>query len=390
MHLAKPAIQAPPIQIPFSKPSIGEEEIGEVVECLRSGWITSGPRCQRFEREVADYVRAPHAVAVSSATAGLHLLMSEVCRHPGDEVITTTMTWPATVNAIVLAGGRPVLADVDPETLNLDLDDVARRLTNRTVAIVPVHFAGQAVDVDALRKCCAGRDVRIIEDAAHALGSELRGKPIGSDSDAAVFSFHPIKNITTAEGGMIVTADEELSRRLRLSRFHGVERDAWGAYGTTQLPHYDVVSPGFKYNMTDMQAALGLHQLQKLDVFIERRAALAARYDEALRGLPGIEALGRVSYPIKHAHHLYVVRVAKPDTTREEVMVRLIESGVGVGLHFLAVHRLTYYRNLMGDLSRELPVATRASEQIFSLPLHPSLTDAEQDYVIETLSSVMS
>jgi len=378
------------MKVPFSRPSIGDEEIAEVVECLRSGWITTGARTSRFEAAFAAAVHAPHALAVTSATAGLHLAMQVLDLQPGDEVITTPLTWPATVNTIVLCGGTPVLVDIEPDTLNLDARLVADRLSPRTRAIVPVHFAGQPCDLDALLSLTRANDLRLIEDAAHALGAEYRGRPIGAIGDIAVFSFHPIKNITTGEGGMLTTADEGLARRLRLLRFHGVERDAWKAYGQTQLPLYDVVEPGLKYNLTDIQSAIGIHQLAKLDAFNAARERLARRYDAALADIPELLPLGRAAYPQRHVHHLYVVRVQleRLRIDRNGFMAAVLEAGVGVGLHFTAVHELTYYRQRLGDLRSALPNATDASRRIFSLPLYPGLSDEEQDHVIDVLRQV--
>jgi dTDP-4-amino-4,6-dideoxygalactose transaminase len=376
------------MKVPFSRPSIGEDEIREVVDCLRSGWITTGPRTAQFERDFAAAVGAPHALAVTSATAGLHLAMLALAFQPGDEVITTPLTWPATVNAIVLAGGNPVLVDVEPETLNLDAARVGAAVTPRTRAILPVHFAGQPCDMAALGAVAAAHRLRVIEDAAHALGAAFGDRPIGAIGDAAIFSFHPIKNITTGEGGMITTADAALGARLRLLRFHGVERDAWKAYGNTQLPLYDVTAPGLKYNLTDIQSAIGIHQLRRLDALNAERARLAARYDAALTDIPALRPLGRVAYPHRHAQHLYVVRIdpARLRIDRNGFMAAVLEAGVGLGLHFTAVHELTYYRERFGDLRAALPVATDASARLFSLPLFPGLTDAEHDHVIAVLA----
>jgi len=378
------------MQIPFSRPSIGEDEIQEVVECLRSGWITTGPRTARFEAEVAAYVGARHALAVTSGTAGLHLAMMALDLQPGDEVITTPMTWPTTVNTILLCGGEPVLVDIEDDTLNLDTRRLEATVTSRTRAIVPVHYAGQACDMDAIGAVAARHRLRVVDDAAHALGSEFRGRRIGSIGDASVFSFHPIKNITTAEGGMITTDDDELAQRLRLLRFHGVERDAWKAYGKAQLPRYDVAVAGLKYNMTDLQSSLGIHQLRKLDEFIARREALARRYDEAFADLPLVRPLGRAAYSQRHAHHLYVIRVdtERLRIDRDAFMAALLEAGIGIGLHFTAIHELTYYRKRLGDLSGALPVATRASRQLFSLPLYPSLSEADVDRVAATVREI--
>ncbi|MGH7790139.1 MAG: DegT/DnrJ/EryC1/StrS family aminotransferase [Candidatus Binatia bacterium] len=376
------------MNIPFSRPAIGEEEIAEVVDCLRSGWITTGPRTAQFEKDFAALAGVPHALAVSSATAGLHLAMMGLELQPGDEVITTPMTWPATVNTIVLCGARPVLVDIDPDTLNLDAGLLAAKLTRHTRAIVPVHFAGQPCDMDAIGAIAAARGLRVIEDAAHAAGAAYKGRPIGSIGDASIFSFHPIKNLTTGEGGMITTADDALAGRMRLLRFHGVERDAWKAYGGAQLPLYDVSAPGLKYNLTDIQSAIGIHQLRKLAAFNAERTRLAARYDAAFAALPALRPLGRVPYPHMHAHHLYVVRLDLDRVTvdRQAFMAAVISAGVGLGLHFTAVHELTYYRQLLGDRRDDLPVATDVSRRLFSLPLYPGLSDADQDRVVEVLA----
>ena len=375
------------MKIPFSRPAIGEEEIADVVECLRSGWITTGPRTAQFEREFAARHGAAQALAVTSATAGLHLAMLGLELQAGDEVITTPLTWPATVNAIVLAGGTPVLVDVERDTLNIDPRLIAAAVTPRTRAVLPVHYAGQPCDLDAI--AAAAPKARVIEDAAHAIGAAYRERPIGS-GDTAIFSFHPIKNITTGEGGMVTTNDAALAKRMSLLRFHGVERDAWKAYGGAQLPLYDVVAPGLKYNLTDIQSAIGLQQLRKLDALNAERARLAARYDAALSAIPALRPLGRVAYPCTHVHHLYVVLVEPSRLTidRNAFMAEVIAAGVGLGLHFTAVHELTYYRQRLGDLRAVLPVATDASARLFSLPLFPGLSDAEQDRVVEVLADV--
>jgi dTDP-4-amino-4,6-dideoxygalactose transaminase len=258
--------------LPFSRPSLGEAEIREVVDVLRSGWITSGPRVQRFESDFAAYVGSRHAVSVTSCTAGLHLALLAHGIGPGDDVVTTAMTWPTTVNVIELVGARPVFADVDPGTLQLEPGAVEAARTPSTRAILPVHFGGQACDLDALGAIASAHGLLLIEDAAHAVGTEYRGRRIGSGGNLACFSFHPIKNITTAEGGMVTTDDPALAESLRLLRFHGVNRDAWSRYSGGSSPRYETVRPGFKYNLTDVQAALGIHQLARLDGFIERRS----------------------------------------------------------------------------------------------------------------------
>src|SRR5262249_10370379 len=273
-------------------------------------------------------------------------------------------------------------------TLNLDPRLVERALTPRTRAIVPVHFAGQPCDMDVLAALAGAHGLRIVEDAAHALGAEYRGRPVGSLGDVTVFSFHPIKNITTGEGGMITTADGGLAQRMQLLRFHGVERDAWKAYGRTQLPLYDVTTPGLKYNLTDIQSAIGIHQLRRLATLNAERERLARRYDSALAQIPELRPLGTVSYPHRHSHHLYVVLVGleRLAIDRNAFMAAVIDAGVGLGLHFTAVHELTYYSERLGDLRAALPNATDVSRRLFSLPLFPGLSDAEQDRVVDVLA----
>src|SRR5512136_786801 len=250
--------------LPFSAPTIDDDEINEVVDSLRTGWITTGPKVKRFEEAFKAYVGSPYAVPLSSATAGLHLVMLALGLGPSDEVITTPMTFAATVSMIVQAGAKPVLADIDPDTLNIDTEKVREKITARTKAIVPVHFAGQPCDLDELFALAKEFNLHVIEDAAHAVGTEYKGKRIGSFDSVSVFSFHPIKNITTGEGGMVCTGDEPLAEEISLLRFHGMSREAWKRYEARGTPNYDIMLPGFKYNMMDIQAALGIHQLAKL------------------------------------------------------------------------------------------------------------------------------
>lgn len=378
--------------LPLSRPSISEKEIEAVVECLRSGWLTSGPRVAAFEARFAETVGAAHAVALSSGTAGLHLALLAIGVGPGDEVITTPMTWAATANMIVAAGATPVFVDIDPGTLNIDPLAVARAVTSRTRAIVPVHFAGQPVDLDALRTIATRHRLALVEDAAHALGTVHRGRPVGGGSTAAVFSFHPIKAITTGEGGMLTTDDAALAERVRLLRFHGIARDAWSRYGKPAVADYEVVELGFKYNMTDMQAALGLVQLGRLEEFLTARARVATWYAEALANLPGVEMLSRVPYPARHAWHLLVIRLQPGDAAadRDTLMQELSARNIGVGLHFKALHLHRFYRERAAQPAAELPHATRASRSIFSLPLFPAMTPDDVHDVVDALTQVLS
>ncbi len=375
--------------LPLSRPSIGDAEIEAVVACLRSGWITGGPRVGEFERRFADAVGARHAVAVSSATAGLHLAFLAAGLGPGDEIITSPLTWASTGNMILAVGARPVFADVDAATLNLDPAAVERAVTDRTRAIVPVHFAGQPVDLDALRAVAARNGLLVIEDAAHALGTTYRERPIGGGGAAAIFSFHPIKAITTGEGGMVTTDDAELAERLRLLRFHGITRDAWKRYGERASPDYDIVALGYKYNMTDLQAALGIAQLSRLEEFLAARTRVADWYTDRLRDVTGVAMLGRVSYPARHSWHLLVVRLRLDAirVAREEVMRALLDANIGVGLHFKALHLHPLYREYA--TTDAVPHATAASHAILSLPLFPAMAEDDVRDVVETLADVL-
>jgi UDP-4-amino-4-deoxy-L-arabinose-oxoglutarate aminotransferase len=374
--------------VPFSRPTIEEDDIAEVVDTLRSGWLTSGPKVSRFEEAFRDRVGARNAIAVTSATAGLHILLRALDVGSGDEVIVPSMTWVSTANAVELVGATAVLADVDPSTLQLDPLEVERLASPRTKAVIPVHYAGEPADLDAIRERIAGREILLLEDAAHALGTTYKGEAIGgSPSLAAVFSFHPAKNITTGEGGMVVCEDDALARRLTLLRFHGLTRDAWRRHGTSLGPQYDVIEPGYKYNLTDLQAGLGLRQLAKLDRFIATRERLAARYDLLLRDLPGVNPLGRVAHPATHAWHLYVVRL---DTgglgvSRDRVISLMAGEQIGVGLHFHPLHLQEYYRSRYGYRPEDLPHAAKAGAEIISLPLHPLLCDEDQVRVVDAL-----
>jgi len=377
--------------LPLSRPSIGDAEIAAVSACLRSGWLTSGPRVAEFEQAFAQAVGARDAVAVTSATAGLHLALLAAGIGPGDEVITCPMTWAATGNMILAVGARPVFVDIDPGTLNIDPDAVAGAVGRRTRAILPIHFAGQPVDLDALRAIAARHGLLLIEDAAHALGTAYRGRRVGGGSTAAVFSFHPIKAITTGEGGMVATDDASFAERLRLLRFHGIARDAWSRYGRRANPDYEIVALGFKYNMTDLQAALGLVQLTRLDEFIESRTRIAGWYGEALALAPAVEMLAPVPYPARHAWSLLVVRLRLEALRlgRDDVMDALLAANIGVGLHFKALHLHRLYREQLALPPDALPHATRASQCILSLPLFPGMTRNDVQDVTTALDDIL-
>jgi UDP-4-amino-4-deoxy-L-arabinose-oxoglutarate aminotransferase len=377
--------------LPFSRPSLGVEEEEEVLACMRSGWITTGPRVQRFEEAFCARLGVEHAIAVNSATAGLHLAVRTLDLEPDDEVIVPSLTWAATSNVVELCGGRTVFAEVDPDTLCLDPEDVRARITEHTRAIILVHFAGQPADLDAFRALADEHGLSIIEDAAHAVGARHGEDEIGSASELVVFSFHPNKNLTTGEGGMIICRDPERARRLRLLRFHGVSKDTWMRFKKGGTPQYEVEEPGWKYNMLDLQAAIGLVQLGKLDGFNARRRELAGRYDELFADLPEIAPLVAVPWPATHAWHLYVVRldVDALRVSRNEFMAAMAEYQIGSGLHYPALHSQAYYRERYGYTADSLPISQKAGDTVISLPLFPLLDESDQDDVVRVIAHLV-
>ncbi len=384
--------------LPLSRPSMTEREIAAVCDVMRSGWITSGPRVIEFERRLADVVGAGHAVATTSATAGFHLLLSALGVGDGDEVITPSLTWPSPVNMVCHAGAVPVFADIDPATLLIDTRDVERRVTPRTRAVMPVHFAGQPCDLDALRELCSSRGLLLIEDAAHAIGALHRDRLIGSGPGAAVFSFHATKNLTTGEGGMVTTPDGELAARVRSLRFHGIDRDAWSrrdgdsGAGPQSRRDYDLADPGWKYAMTDMQAAIGLVQLERLEEITARRRLLSGLYDELLADVDELDPPARPAYPARHAHHIYPVLVdeARAGISRDDFRADLRRRNIGTGLHYLAVHELDYYRRRHPIAGPPLEHTTRIAASIVSLPLFPDMGEGDVRDVVEAIKGAFS
>jgi dTDP-4-amino-4,6-dideoxygalactose transaminase len=376
--------------LPFARPLLGEEEIAEVVDTLRSGWITTGPKVERFTAAFADAVGGRYAVPVSSATAGLHVALLALGVSPGDEVITTPMTFVATLNTIVHCGAVPVLADIDAATLNVRVEEIERKVTKKTRAIVPVHFVGQPVDLDPILELAAAHGLAVLEDAAHAVGAEYKGRPIGSFPTTSVFSFHPNKNMTTGEGGMIVTEDEAVFEKASLLKFHGMDRESWKRFARAGNPRYDVAVPGYKYNMMDIQAALGLHQLRRLPGFLAERERLALRYEEKLKGVPGLILPQRVPYPVRHAWHLYtpLVDVDRLKISRDHFMEELKARNIGTGLHYTAAHEFSYYASRFGWKPEDFPEAHFVSERIVSLPFYPGLSEEDQDDVVAAIRAL--
>ncbi len=377
--------------LPFSRPSIVETEIAAVAEVLRSGWITTGPKNAEFEARFSEYTGCRAAVCVNSATAGMHIALKALGIGPGDEVITPSMTWVSTVNLIVLSGATPVFADVDRETLMVTAQTIEEKITARTRLIVPVHFAGAAVDMDPIRRLAVRHgNIAIIEDAAHAVGTDYRGIPVGR-TGTAIFSFHPIKNITTGEGGMVCTDDPEFEARIRRLKFHGLGVDAFDRETQGRAPQAEVIEPGYKYNLPDVLAVLGLGQLARLDEMNAKRAILAEYYQQQLKDIPGIRPLAIPDYPIKHAWHLFIVRVdgKSPAFDRDRFMAALKARNIGTGLHFRAVHLQKYYRDAFPEVVGTLPHTEWNTARICSLPLFPDMRREDVDDVVDAIKEVM-
>ncbi|WDI30551.1 DegT/DnrJ/EryC1/StrS family aminotransferase [Hyphococcus flavus] len=380
--------------LPLTSPQIGEEEIEEVVRCLRSGWLATGPRSSEFESAICDLLGSEYAVALSSCTAALHLSMLALgigeSGNREDEVITTPISWPATSNMIWHSGARPIFADIDPDTLNLDIEQVEQKISKRTKAIIPVHMAGQPCDMDELIQISLKHGIPIIEDSAHALGADYKGEMIGGKGRNCCFSFHATKNITCGEGGMFTTSDSRYADRVRILSQHGVVNDSWRRYCTGEL-HWRLVEPGLKYGMPDILASIGIHQLRRLPHCIEVRRKLAAVYDHKLKGIKGVEPLIQRD-DRKSAYNLYIVRMDCDalGITRDEMILALRKNNIGSGVHFQSTHLQPFYQGTLGMSPDSLPIARKLSEQIISLPLSSSMTQDDVDDVIYALTQIIS
>lgn len=377
--------------LPFSKPSISELEIQAVVDVLRSGWITTGKKCAEFEGLLSEYIGCPGAVALTSATAGMHLLLKALNIGPGDEVITPSLTWVSTINLITLCGATPVFADVDRNNLMITPESIEARITSKTKLIIPVHYAGAPYDIDAVRQLAATRNIPVIDDAAHAIGTYYKGKHIGS-TGTSIFSFHPIKNITTGEGGMFCSDDQELLAKIRRLKFHGLGEDAYNRETQGRSPFSEVLEPGYKYNLTDFAAAMGIVQLKRFDELQEHRSEMAALYLERLREIEEIIPLSQPTYSHKHAWHLFIVRVdsEKARISRDDFMIELKKRNIGTGLHFRGAHLNKYYRDLYGRCEDSLPNTVWNSDRICSLPLFPDMKEKDLDDVIFAIKDVLN
>lgn len=376
--------------LPFSRPSFSEDDIRAVADVLRSGWITTGPHAAKFEEEFSAHVGAKGGVALASATAGMHLILKALDVGPGDEVITPSMTWVSTVNLIVLAGARPVFVDVDRDTLMALPEAVGRAVTSRTKLIIPVHFAGAPADMDPIRRLAAERGIPVVEDAAHAAGTEYRGRRIGAVG-TGIFSFHPIKNMTTGEGGMVCSDDFRLLDRVRCLKFHGLGKDAFDRQTHGRVPQAEVLEPGYKYNLTDIAAVLGRRQLGRLEDFNRKRKELAMRYRERLAGIDEIIPLKDPLYQMRHVWHLFIVRldIERAGMDRDAFMEALKQKNIGTGLHFRAVHLHKYYRERMGFARGLLPDTEWNSDRICSLPLFPDMCPEDIEDVVTAVKEVL-
>jgi UDP-4-amino-4-deoxy-L-arabinose-oxoglutarate aminotransferase len=376
--------------IPLSKPSISEDEIAAVADVLRSGWITTGAKNAELEQLVCDITGARYAVALTSATAGMHLLLKALDIGPGDEVITPSMTWVSTANQIELCGATPVFVEVNRDTLMVEADMIEPLITERTRLIVPVHYAGASLDLAPLRQLAEKHGIPLVEDAAHAIGTKYDGQPVGQ-SGTAIFSFHPIKNITTGEGGMFCTDDGKLAEKIRQLRFHGLGVDAFDRETQGRAPQAEVLTPGYKYNLPDMNAVLGIGQLKRLDDLNNRRAEIARLYTELLSEVDEIQPLQVPDYAMTHCWHLYIIRldIESMAISRDGFMQALKEKQVGSGLHFRATHTQKYYREKYAD-TVVLPDTEWNSERICSLPLYPDMTDDDVYRVVDTIKQVIA
>ncbi|NLE00030.1 MAG: DegT/DnrJ/EryC1/StrS family aminotransferase [Fibrobacter sp.] len=373
----------------FGSPSIGQAEIDEVLDTIRSGWLGTGPKTHRFEKEFAQFLDCKYSVAVSSCTAALHLSMLAAGIGPGDEVIVPDITFCATANAVIHAGARPVFADILIPQITIDPRDIKRKITSKTKAIVPVHLYGNPAEMDAIRSIADEHGLIIIDDAAHAIETVYNGKKMGSLGDITCFSFYVTKNMTTVEGGMIVTSNEEWADKIKIYALHGMTKDAWSRYSDAGYKHYQVVMPGFKYNMTDVQASFGLHQLKRLETNLTRREEIWQMYNESLRDLP-VDLPADAAPECRHAMHLYTIRV-RPDCglNRDELMDALYKMNIGSGVHYTALHLHPYYHDTYNYRPGDFPNAELVGNSTLSLPFSAGLTDADVKDVISALKKIL-
>jgi len=374
----------------FNRPFLGKEEIEEVVDTLKSDWLTTGLKTHLFEEKFAKYIGCKYAVAVNSCTAALHISLAALGIGRGDEVITTPYTFISTVNVILQQGAIPIFVDIKPDTFNINPDLIREKINDKTKAIMPVHFAGQPCEMEKIMKIAKDNNLLIIEDAAHAISAEYEGRKIGTIGDATSFSFYPTKNMTTGEGGMVTTNDEELMNKYKIWSLHGISKDAWKRYSAEGSWYYEVVCPGYKYNMTDIQASLGLHQLEKLNNFQKKREKIAKDYNEAFKDMKEI-TIPFVKDNIKHAWHLYVIKILseKLKINRNQFIEALKAENIGTSVHFIPAHLQPYYRDTFGFKKGDFLNAEYAFERVISLPLFPKMSDKDVKDVINSVKKIV-
>ncbi len=375
----------------FAQPFIEEEEIDEVIKTLKSGWLGSGPKVAQFESDFKEYKNANYSIALSSCTAALHLSMLVSGIKPGDEVITTPLTFCATVNAIIHAGGTPILADIDIDTLNISTVEIRKKITSKTKAIIPVHFAGRPCDMDEIMKISSDFNLKIIEDCAHAIETVYHGQHVGTIGDFGCFSFYVTKNIVTGEGGMVLTKNNEFATRIKTLGLHGMNKDAWKRFGDDGYKHYQVVECGFKYNMMDLQASIGIQQLKKITPFWERRELIWKKYMIEFKDLPIILPPAPAQNTI-HGYHLFTILIEKElcGISRDEFIDRLKDYKIGVGVHYLSIPEHPYYQDVLGWEPEMTPNAMKVGRSILSLPLSAKLTDNDVDDVIQAIKEILN
>ncbi|KGM27576.1 DegT/DnrJ/EryC1/StrS family aminotransferase [Photorhabdus luminescens] len=380
--------------LPFALPEIGQSEIDEVIDSLKTGWITTGPKARRFEQDFAQYLGSDvEAISVNSATAGLHLALEAIGIQPGDEVIVPTYTFTATAEVVRYLGAHPVFVDSLPDSLNIDPIAIEKAITAKTKAIMPVHFAGLSCDMDAIIALAKKFNLRIVEDAAHSFPTLYKGKKIGTlDTDVTVFSFYANKTMTTAEGGMLVSRDPDIIKRAKIMRLHGISKDAFDRY-QSKIPawYYEVIEPGYKYNMPDICASIGIHQLQKINIFHKKREEMAKLYDDELKDLPIILPTKPKEPNSQHAWHLYTIRLNdEVKISRDDFIIKMAEKNIGCSVHFIPLHKQPIWKNTYSLNENNFPIAEENFKRIVSIPLYTKMTKEDQIYVIKTIKEILA
>ena len=377
--------------IPFAIPEIGEDEINEVVDSLNSGWITTGPKCMKFEENFRQYINVKHALSVNSATAGLHLALDAIGLRRGDKVVVPVNTFTATAEVVRYFDADPIFCDIESDTFNICCNELEKILTthenkDQIKAVMPVHIAGQSCEMDKIVSLAKKYEIKVIEDAAHALPTTYKGQTIGQIGDITVYSFYATKTLCTGEGGMVVTNNDEYAQRIKVMRLHGFDRDAWNRYNSDKPAwFYSVIAPGFKYNMTDLAASMGIHQLHKIDSFFKKRNSIAKKYNKAFKDLKEVITPQKKYRDDKHAYHLYILKIPN----RDEFIQKMSEKGIGTSVHFIPLHLQPYWQEKYNLKENDFPTALANFNKIVSLPIYTSLTDEQTDYIISSALEIL-